>query len=47
MSQTDSIRLMIVAMRSRQDVMSLAAETLSRMFERSNTELVAQVTFFY
>lgn len=42
MSQTDSIRLMIVAMRSRQDIMSLAAETLSRMYEKSNTELVAQ-----
>ena len=45
MAQTDSIRLMIVAMRSREDVMGLAAETLNKMFEKRNTELVAQVSF--
>lgn len=44
MAQTDSIRLMIVAMRSREDVMGLAAETLNKMFEKRNTELVAQVS---
>ena len=44
MAQTDSIRLMIVAMRSREDVMGLAAEALNKMFEKRNTELVAQVS---
>lgn len=42
MAQTDSIRLLIVAMRARPDAMSLAAETLNRMFERNFTELVQQ-----
>lgn len=42
MAQTDGIRLMIVAMRSREDAMGLAAETLNRMFEKNHTELVAQ-----
>ena len=46
MSQTDSIRLMIVGMRAREDVMGLAAETFNRMFEKNNTELVAQVKIF-
>ena len=44
MAQTDSIRLLIVAMRARPDAMSLAAETLNRMFERNFTELVQQVS---
>lgn len=43
MAQTDSIRLMIVAIRSRQDTMTLAAETLNKMFEKEITDLVAQV----
>lgn len=43
MAQSDSIRLLIVAMRSRPDSLGIAAETLNRMFERNFPELVQQV----
>ena len=43
MSQTDSIRMMMTAVKIRPDSLGLAAEAMNRMFEKQNSELVAQV----
>ena len=45
MAQTDSMRLMMAAMKKRPDSMHIAAEALNRMFDKNNSELVAQVIF--
>ena len=43
MAQTESLRLMMAAMKARPDCLNIAAEALNRMFEKENSELVAQV----
>ena len=43
MAQTESLRLMMKAMKARPDCLNIAAEALNRMFEKENSELVAQV----
>ena len=43
MAQTESLRLMMKAMKARPDCLNIAAEALNRMFEKDNSELVAQV----
>ena len=47
MAQTESLRLMMKAMKSRPDCLNIAAEALNRMFEKENSELVAQVDKCY
>ena len=42
MAQTESLRLIIKAMKVRPDCLNIAAEALNRMFEKENSELVAQ-----
>jgi len=42
MAQTESLRLMMAAMKARPDCLNIAAEALNRMFEKENSELVAQ-----
>ncbi len=47
MSQTDSLRLMMTAMKRRPDCLNIAAESLNRMFEKVLSDLVAQVNILF
>lgn len=47
MTQTECISPIMTAMKARRDQNALAGETLAKMFEKGDEELVAQVPDIY